>query len=127
MRSRLRPCVLGSAIGFMLTGPVMAGTQGDAELLAQMQPEVQRLQQQAQTANTQWLIASFGESQPGPSSPAPEGAELRTALSVLLLAFLEELLHARQPLLVLYDLLTGLALPRLTLGGLCVIFGGRSP
>jgi hypothetical protein len=111
----------------MLTGPVMAGTQGDAELLAQMQPEVQRLQQQAQTANTQWLIASFGESQPGPSSPAPEGAELRTALSVLLLAFLEELLHARQPLLVLYDLLTGLALPRLTLGGLCVIFGGRGP
>jgi hypothetical protein len=53
MRSRLRPCVLGSAIVFMLTGPVMAGTQGDAELLAQMQQEVQRLQQQAQTANTQ--------------------------------------------------------------------------
>ena len=53
MRSRLRPCVLGSAIVFMLTGPVMAGTQRDAELLAQMQQEVQRLQQQAQTANTQ--------------------------------------------------------------------------
>ncbi len=48
--------------------------------------------------------------------PAPEGAELRTALSVRLLASLEELLHARQPLLVLHDLLTGLALPRLTLG-----------
>ena len=67
-------------------------------------------------AKTSWLIASFGESQPGPSSPAPEGAELRTALSVLLLTSLDELLHARQPLLVLHDLLTGLALPRLTLG-----------
>jgi hypothetical protein len=44
-----------------------------------------------------------------------EAAELRTALSVFLLASLDELLHARQLLLALPYLLTGLALPRLTL------------
>ncbi len=53
MRSCLRPLVLGSALVLTLTGPGTAGTPSDAELLAQMQQEVERLQQQAQAATTQ--------------------------------------------------------------------------
>jgi TolA-binding protein len=53
MRSRIRQFVLGSAILTTLTVPVAAGTQSDAELLAQMQQEVQKLQQQVQTTHTQ--------------------------------------------------------------------------
>jgi hypothetical protein len=36
-----------------LTVPVTAGTHSDAELLVQMQQEVEKLQQQVQTTNTQ--------------------------------------------------------------------------
>jgi TolA-binding protein len=53
MRSRIRQFVLGSAILITLTVPVTAGTQSDAELLAQMQQEVQKLQQQVQATHTQ--------------------------------------------------------------------------
>ena len=53
MRSRLRPFVLGSAVVITLTVPVTAGTHSDAELLAQMQQEVQKLQKQLETTNTQ--------------------------------------------------------------------------
>jgi TolA-binding protein len=53
MRSRLRQFALGSAIVITLTVPVTAGTPSDAELLARMQQEVEKLQQQVQTTNTQ--------------------------------------------------------------------------
>jgi TolA-binding protein len=53
MRSRIRPFVLGSAILITLTVPAAAGTQSDAELLARMQQEVQKLEQQVQTSNAQ--------------------------------------------------------------------------
>jgi hypothetical protein len=51
----------------------------------------------------------------GRTLPTTEAAELRTALALVLLASLDELLHARQLLLALRDLLTGLALARLAL------------
>jgi TolA-binding protein len=53
MRSRMRQFVLGSAILITLTVPVAAGTQSDAELLAQMQQEMQNLEQQTQTTMAQ--------------------------------------------------------------------------
>jgi TolA-binding protein len=53
MRSRIRPFVLGSAILITLTVPAAAGTQSDAELLARMQQEVQKLEQQVQASNAQ--------------------------------------------------------------------------
>jgi TolA-binding protein len=53
MSARLRPFVLGSALVITLTVPVTAGTHSDAELLAQMQQEVQKLQEQLETADTQ--------------------------------------------------------------------------
>ena len=53
MRSRMRQFVLGLGILITLTVPVTAGTQSDAELLAQMQQEVQKLQEQLETADTQ--------------------------------------------------------------------------
>jgi hypothetical protein len=53
MRTRIRPFVLGSAIVIRLTVPVTAGMQSDAELLAQMQQEVQKLQEQLETTDTQ--------------------------------------------------------------------------
>jgi hypothetical protein len=53
MRSRIRPFVLGSAIMMTLTVPVTAGTQSDVELLAQMQEEVEKLQEQVHTSNAQ--------------------------------------------------------------------------
>jgi TolA-binding protein len=53
MRSRLRQFALGSAIVITLTVPVTAGRPSDAELLARMQQEVQKLQQQVQTTTTQ--------------------------------------------------------------------------
>jgi TolA-binding protein len=53
MRSRLRQFVLGSALVITLTVPVTAGTHSDTELLARMQQEVQKLQQQVHTTNTQ--------------------------------------------------------------------------
>jgi len=49
--------------------------------------------------------------------PTPEAAELRTALSVILLAFLDELLHACQLRPAQRSLLTGLVLPGLALRG----------
>jgi TolA-binding protein len=52
MRSRLRLFVLGLAIVITLTAPVTAGTDSDAELLAQMQQEVQKLQEQMHTTTT---------------------------------------------------------------------------
>jgi TolA-binding protein len=52
-RSRIRPFVLGSAIVMTLTVPGAAGTQSDAELLAQMQEEVEKLQEQVHTSNAQ--------------------------------------------------------------------------
>jgi hypothetical protein len=51
----------------------------------------------------------------GRTLPTTEAAELRTALALVLLATLDELLHVRQLLLALRDLLTGLALPSLAL------------
>src|SRR2546421_4828602 len=51
----------------------------------------------------------------GRSLPLTEAAELRTALAVVRLAPRDELLQTRQLLLALRDLLTGLALPLLTL------------
>ena len=51
MRSRLRQFALGPALVITLTVPVTAGLHSDAELLAQMQAEVQRLQQQLHTTN----------------------------------------------------------------------------
>jgi hypothetical protein len=53
MRARIRPFVLGSAIVITLTVPVTAGTYSDAELLAQIQQEVQKLQEQLETTNAQ--------------------------------------------------------------------------
>ena len=53
MRSRLRLVVLGSALVITLTGPVTAGMDSDAALLAQMQQEVQKLEQQLEVTNTQ--------------------------------------------------------------------------
>ena len=53
MRSRLRLFVLGSALVITLTVPVTAGTDSDAELLAQMQQEVQKLEEQLEVTHTQ--------------------------------------------------------------------------
>jgi hypothetical protein len=53
MRARIRQFVLGSAIVITLTIPVTAGMHSDAELLAQMQEEVQKLQEQLETTDTQ--------------------------------------------------------------------------
>ena len=53
MRSYLRPFVLGSTMVLTLTGPGTAGLPSDAELLGQMQQEVERLQQQAATTQCQ--------------------------------------------------------------------------
>jgi TolA-binding protein len=53
MRSRLRPFVLGSALLITLTVPVTAGMDSDAELLAQMQQEVQKLEEQLDVTHTQ--------------------------------------------------------------------------
>jgi hypothetical protein len=53
MRDRIRQFVLGSAIVITLTIPVTAGMHSDAELLAQMQEEVQKLQEQLETTDTQ--------------------------------------------------------------------------
>ena len=53
MSARLRPFVLGSALVMTLTVPVTAGTPSDAELLAQMQQEVQKRQAQLATTDTQ--------------------------------------------------------------------------
>jgi hypothetical protein len=53
MRSRLRPFVLGSVLVITLTVPVTAGTVSDADLLAQMEQEVQKLEQQVHTTTTQ--------------------------------------------------------------------------
>jgi TolA-binding protein len=53
MRSRMRPFVLGSALFITLTVPVAAGMPSDADLLMQMQQEVQKLQQQKHTTYAQ--------------------------------------------------------------------------
>jgi TolA-binding protein len=53
MRSRIRPFILGSALVIMLTVPAAAGVPSDADLLAQMQQEVQKLQQQMHTTYAQ--------------------------------------------------------------------------
>jgi TolA-binding protein len=53
MSARIRQFVLGSAIVITLTVPVTAGMQSDAELLAQMQQEMQKLQEQLETTDTQ--------------------------------------------------------------------------
>jgi hypothetical protein len=53
MSARLRQFVLEPAIVITLTVPVTAGMQSDAELLAQMQQEVQKLQEQLETTDTQ--------------------------------------------------------------------------
>jgi TolA-binding protein len=53
MRSHMRSFILGSAIVITVTVPVTAGTPSDAELLARMQQEVQKLQQQVHTTNMQ--------------------------------------------------------------------------
>jgi hypothetical protein len=53
MGARLRPFVLEPALVITLTVPVTAGMQSDAELLAQMQQEVQNLQEQLATTDTQ--------------------------------------------------------------------------
>jgi len=53
MRSRLRPFILGSALVITLTVPVTAGTDRDADLLTQMQQEVEKLQEQMHTTTTQ--------------------------------------------------------------------------
>jgi hypothetical protein len=53
MCSRLRPFVRESAIVLLLTVPAAAGTESDAELLARMQQEVQKLEQQVHTTHAQ--------------------------------------------------------------------------
>jgi hypothetical protein len=53
MSARIRQFVLGSALGITLTVPVTAGVHSDAELLAQMQQEVQKLQEQLATTDAQ--------------------------------------------------------------------------
>jgi TolA-binding protein len=53
MRSRLRPFVLGSALLITLTVPAAAGMPSDAELLAQMQQEVQKLEEHVHTTTVQ--------------------------------------------------------------------------
>jgi hypothetical protein len=53
MRSRLRPFILGSALLIMRTIPAVGGTQSDAELLTRMQQEVEKLEQQVETAHAQ--------------------------------------------------------------------------
>lgn len=53
MSSRMRPFVLGSAIVIILTVWAAAGTHSDAELLARMQQEVQKLEQQLHTTTAQ--------------------------------------------------------------------------
>jgi hypothetical protein len=52
MSARMRPFVLGSALVITLTVPVTAGMHSDAELLAQMQQEVQKRQEQLETTDT---------------------------------------------------------------------------
>ena len=53
MSARIRPFVLGSAVVITLTVPVTAGTDSNAELLAQMQQEMQKLQEQLATTDAQ--------------------------------------------------------------------------
>jgi TolA-binding protein len=53
MRSRIRSFVLGSALVITLTVPAAAGMPSDADLLMQMQQEVQKLQQQRHTTYAQ--------------------------------------------------------------------------
>jgi TolA-binding protein len=53
MRSRIRPFVRGWALVITLTVPAAAGMPSDADLLARMQREVQKLQQQMQTTQAQ--------------------------------------------------------------------------
>jgi hypothetical protein len=53
MRVRLRPFILGSAIVVTLTVLVTAGTDSNAELLAQMQQEVQKLEEHVHTTTVQ--------------------------------------------------------------------------
>ncbi len=53
MQSRLRLFVLGSALVLTLTVPVMAGTASDTDLLAQMEQEVQKLEEQLEATTTQ--------------------------------------------------------------------------
>jgi TolA-binding protein len=73
MRSRLRPFVFGSAIVMTLTVPAAAGTHSDAELLAQMQQEVQKLQEQLETTITQC--------QAGQHQACAQGTERRERLA----------------------------------------------
>jgi TolA-binding protein len=53
MSARIRQFILGAALVLTLTVPVTAGMQSDAELLTQMQQEVQKLQEQLDTTDTQ--------------------------------------------------------------------------
>ena len=53
MRSCLQPFVLGLALVITFSVPVMAGTDSNADLLAQMQQEVQKLEEQMHRTTTQ--------------------------------------------------------------------------
>jgi hypothetical protein len=53
MRARLRPFVREPAIVIMLTVAAAAGTESDAELLARMHQEVQKLEQHVHTTHAQ--------------------------------------------------------------------------
>ena len=53
MRARLRPFVLGWAIWITLTAPAAAGMPSDAELLARMQQEVQKLEHHIRATHAQ--------------------------------------------------------------------------
>ena len=75
MRSRLRLFVLGAALVITLTVPVTAGTASDADLLAQMEQEVQRLEQQVHATATQC--------QAGQRPACEQGAERQERLARL--------------------------------------------
>jgi TolA-binding protein len=66
MRSRIRPFVLGSAIVITLIVPAAAGTMSDAELLARMQQEVQKLEQQIHETNAQCQAGQRQACEQGP-------------------------------------------------------------
>jgi hypothetical protein len=75
MRARLRPWIRGSALVITLTVPATAGTPSDAELLAQMQQEVQRLQQPVHTTTA--------PCQAGPRQACEQGAQRQKQLARL--------------------------------------------
>jgi hypothetical protein len=73
MSACIRQFVLGSAIVITLAVPVTAGMHSNAELLAQMQQEMQKLQEQLDTTDAQC--------QAGQRQACEQGAQRREQLA----------------------------------------------